>query len=222
MICPLYDAIKEALYPEPNNNLISMIEGIREVRFSKRLACIHCGRLSLKRNGKYRSRQRYLGKDCRKTFNLSGSPISGTHYPHKWLSYFEMMIEGKGKSLPKIALELEIHISTTFYWRHKILNAIRSIGHQLLQGIVESDETYVLESEKGKKGGIENRKSRKRSGSAKKQGISNEQMCIVVANDRSDGIVSKLAGCGRFTSTQMNDALHVLIPQLIVKLLRTK
>jgi transposase-like protein len=65
----LFDAIKETLYPEPKSNLINMIEGIREVRFSNGLACIHCGSLSLKRNGKDRSRQRYLCKDCGKTFN---------------------------------------------------------------------------------------------------------------------------------------------------------
>lgn len=142
---------------------------------------------------------------------MSGSPISGTHHPHKWLRYFEMMVEGGGKSLPKIANELEIHVSTAFYWRHKILNAIRSIGHKQLQGIVESDETYFLESEKGKKGGIPTRKSRKRGGSATKRGISDEQICIVVANDRSGGIVSRLAGRGRITSTQMNMVLGNLI-----------
>ncbi|EEL50766.1 hypothetical protein bcere0022_19190 [Bacillus cereus Rock3-44] len=32
-----------------------------------------------------------------------------------------------------------------------MLNAIRSLGHQPLEGIVESDETFFLESDKGKK-----------------------------------------------------------------------
>ena len=39
----LFDAIKETLYPERKNNLINMVDGIREVRFSNGLACIHCG-----------------------------------------------------------------------------------------------------------------------------------------------------------------------------------
>lgn len=208
----LYDAIKDTLYPEQKANITNMIDGIREVRFSNGLACIHCGSLSLKRNGKYRSRQRYLCKDCGKTFNdMSGSPLSGTHHPHKWLRYFEMMVEGKGKSLPKIALELEIYISTAFYWRHKTLNTIRSLGHTTLRGIVESDETYFLESEKGKKGGIPHRKSRKRGGSAQKRGINNEQICVVVANDRNGGIFSQLAGRGRITSVQINQTLGKLI-----------
>jgi len=59
----------------------------------------------------------------------------------------------EGVTLPKIAEELEIHTSTAFYWRHKILNALRSLGFAKLRGIIESDETYFLESDKGKKDG---------------------------------------------------------------------
>ncbi len=49
-----------------------------------------------------------------------------------------MMVEGC--TLPKIAKRLKIHISTAFYWRHKILFALRSMGYQMLKGIIESDE----------------------------------------------------------------------------------
>jgi hypothetical protein len=42
-----------------------------------------------------------------------------------------MMIEGV--TLPKIAEELQIHISTAFYWRHKILNTLRSLGFTTAQ-----------------------------------------------------------------------------------------
>lgn len=175
----LYDAIKDTLYPEQKTNIISMVENIRGVRFSNGLACIHCGSLSLKRNGKYRSRQCYLCKDCGKTVNdRSDSPLSGTHHPHKWLRYFEMMVENNGKSLPKIAQELEIHVFTAFYWRRKILNATCFIGHNQLRGIVESD--------KGKKGSIAHHKSRKRDGSAQKRGVSNEQICVGVATQYLD------------------------------------
>ncbi len=57
-----------------------------------------------------------------------------------------MMVEGY--TLPKISEALEIHISTAFYWRHKILNAVRSLGNQTLKGIVESDETFFLEKKR--------------------------------------------------------------------------
>ncbi len=69
-----------------------------------------------------------------------------------------MMVDGY--TLPKITDVLKTHSSTAFYWRHKILNALRSLGHSKLKGIVESDETYFLESHKGKKD-ISHREARK-------------------------------------------------------------
>ena len=71
---------------------------------------------------------------------MNGSPLSGTKYPHKWLKYIEMMVDEC--SLRTIAKELKIHLSTAFYWRHKVLFALQSLGHQKLSGIIESDETF--------------------------------------------------------------------------------
>jgi transposase-like protein len=201
----LFQAIQTALFPESREDIASMVGDIREMRFSSGLACVHCGSISVKRNGKYRSRQRYLCKDCGKTFNdMTASPISGSHYPHKWLKYFKLMLEGV--SLPKIAEELGIHVATAFYWRHKILNALCSQGFTTLKGIIESDETFFLESDKGNRR-ITHRKSRKRGGVARKRGISNEQISVIVAHDRNGNILSKVAGRGRITADEIDQAL---------------
>lgn len=64
------------LFPEPKSYISKMVREVRETRFSKGLACVHCGSMSIKRSGKYRSRQRYLCKDCGKSFNdMTGSPL---------------------------------------------------------------------------------------------------------------------------------------------------
>jgi hypothetical protein len=135
---------------------------------------------------------------------MTASPLSGTHYPHKWLKYFKLMLEGV--SLPKIADELKIHVATAFYWRHKILNALRSQGFTTLTGIIESDETYFLESDKGKRN-ITHRKPRKRGGAARKRGISKEQISVIVAHDRSGNILSNVAGRGRITADEIDQVL---------------
>lgn len=81
----LLEAIKNTLFPE-NTNLTGMLKEIRETRFSSGMACVHCGSKAVKRNGKYKTRQLYLCKDCGKSFNdTTASPLSGTHYPQKWL-----------------------------------------------------------------------------------------------------------------------------------------
>lgn len=91
----------------------------------------------------------------------------------------------KGFSLRKCAeiLHKEVTHVTLFYWRHKILAALKQISTEDFKGIVEMDETYFLFSEKGKRN-IADRKPRKRGGKAKYRGISNDQVCVLVARDR--------------------------------------
>ena len=201
----LFFAMKEDLFPDSTTNISNKIVDIREKRFSNGLSCVHCGSMSVKRNGTYKARQRYLCKDCGKSFNdITGSPLSGTKYPYKWLKYIQMMIDGC--SLRTIAKELKIHLSTAFYWRHKVLFSLQSLGHKKLFGIIESDETYFLESEKGKKK-ITHRKPRERGGVASKRGISKEQICVVVAYDRNGQIFSEVAGKGRITALEIDAVL---------------
>jgi hypothetical protein len=130
--------------------------------------------------------------------------MARTHYPDKWVRYVDCMVQGM--SLPKIADKLDIHVSTAFYWRHKILSTLQKIDLPSLHGIVEADETYVLESKKGKNQvkNLGTRDARKRGGVATKRGISDEQVCVVVAIDRQKNVVAKTSGCGRPTSEQID------------------
>ncbi len=102
-----------------------------------------------------------LCRDCGKFFNdLTNTPISGTRYLGKWSTFFHLIVEGY--TLPKIAKRLKIHLSTAFYWRHKVLFALRSLRFQTLKGIFESDETFFKESFKGRE--VIDRKAKKRGG----------------------------------------------------------
>ena len=64
-----------------------------------------------------------------------------------------------------------------------------------MAGIVEGDETFILESFKGKRSGMP-RKSRKRGGKSAKRGLSAEQIPVLVARDRqgatTDAVLPKL------------------------------
>ncbi|SDG46009.1 ISXO2-like transposase domain-containing protein [Paenibacillus sp. cl6col] len=133
----LFQAIKDTLFPEPKEDIANMVGEIREVRFSNGLACVHCGSVNNKRNGKYRSRQRYICKGCGKSFNdMTESPISGTHYPHKWLKYFQMMVDGV--TLPKIAEELErcfekeVVLCTDSATNYKAFAKQKGIPHEMI------------------------------------------------------------------------------------------
>jgi len=68
------------------------------------------------------------------------------------------------------------------------------------------DETYFLFSEKGKRN-ISDRKPRKRGGKAKYRGISNDQICVLVARDRQKMTFSGVLGRGRIHTPKLDDAI---------------
>lgn len=91
----LFEAMKQDLFPDDPDKITSLLKSIREARFASGLGCVHCGSTSVKRNGKYRSRQRYLCSGCGKSFNdMTNTPFSGSRYPEKWVKYIELMVEG--------------------------------------------------------------------------------------------------------------------------------
>ncbi len=102
----------------------------------------------------------------------------------------------EGMSLRKSERIVGVSHVTLFYWRHKILNALKLDEINALTGIIEMDETYILESQKGNKN-ITHRKPRKRGGKSQYRGISNEQICILVARDRNKNTISKVSSRGR-------------------------
>jgi transposase-like protein len=191
-------------YPILKGKLTSL-ESIREACFHDGLRCPHClTHGSFKKNGTYRGRQRYFCHACRRTFNdLTGTPVHQTHYLDKWPEYLKCMEQGL--SIRKSAKRVCISVPTSFAWRHKILHALFEIKNQALEGIVEVDETYVLYSEKGKRN--LQRKARKRGGSAQKRGISNEQVCVLVARDRTKQTISEAVTLGRLDAERLDQTI---------------
>ena len=78
--------------------------------------------------------------------------------------------------------------TTAFRWRHRFLSALNLDKPACLSGMVEADETFILESFKGKRGDLP-RASRKRGGRAAKRGLSAEQIPVIVARDRTGATI---------------------------------
>ena len=79
--------MKQDLFPDDPNKITSLLKSIREAHFASGLGCVHCGSTSVKRNGKYRSRQRYLCNDCGKSFNDMTN--TAFYWRHKILNALE-------------------------------------------------------------------------------------------------------------------------------------
>ena len=148
--------------------------------------CPHCASEGAVSRGMARGLRRYQCKGCGRTFNaLSGTPLSGLHHKERWLSFGASL--AKGETVKASAARCDVAVSTAFRWRHRFLAAARS-DSEVLKGIVEADESYVLESRKGARG--LGRKARRRGGKAKKRGLSREQVPVLMAADRSGTTVS--------------------------------
>ena len=198
----LFNFLAEILSASP----LSMME-CRESRFSKGQVCPHCEGTHVIKYGMIKSQQRYQCKTCHRTFtDFTKSSLSHSHLPlATWLEYTKCMI--LGLSIRKSAERVNVSVKTSFYMRHKILDAIRLfLGVGNLEGIIEMDETFFPLSFKGnhKKSGFNMpRESRKRGGEVEKRGISSEQVCVATAIDRNGNLVMELLCLGRMKTVDI-------------------
>ena len=147
--------------------------------------CPHCAGREIVAWGRADGRARYRCKTCGRTFNaLTKTPMARLRKMERWLEYASAMIEGT--SLAKAAQRCGVHASTAFRWRHRFLGAPALDKPKTLTGVVEADETFILESFKGRRSDFPRRRPpRQRGGKAKHPGLYLENIPILVARDRA-------------------------------------
>lgn len=166
--------------------------------------CPHCSHPKYVRFGKDKGALRYKCKSCQRSFTeYTGTWMAGIHKKEKIVDYLKLMIQEK--SLDKIVLELGINKKTAFDWRHKILASLSNKDEDFFSGITESDESFMLRSEKGMK--VEYRKPRKRGGKSKKRGISKDHVAIIATQDRNSLLDLSVATLGRITKADIENAI---------------
>jgi transposase-like protein len=144
--------------------------------------CPHCAGREIVGWGRSDGLLRFRCKSCGRTFNaLTKTPMARLRKKEKWLAHAGAMIEGK--SLAKTAALCGIHPTTAFRWRHRFLRAPSSDKPRGLRGIVEADETFVLESFKGRWSDLP-RAARKRGGTARHPGSYQDNVPVLIARDR--------------------------------------
>jgi transposase-like protein len=172
-------ALPDALDGAPEESLAARIGRVRNESFG----CPHCGLREIRPWGRAGGRPRYRCVACRKTFNpLTGTPLSRLHYQDRWREQARALIDGD--TLSKAAERCDIDRTTAFRWRHRFLAALTLDKPRRLSGIVEADETFMLESFKGRRRNLP-RPARRRGGRATQRGLSKEQIPVIVARDRS-------------------------------------
>ena len=130
--------------PEGAASLAAVELGVDDER-----RCPHCGAGGAVSRGTARGLRRFRCKDCGKTFGaLTGTTLSGLHHTERWLAFGTSLAEGE--TIKEAAGRCGIAPRTAHRWRHRFLAAVRQAPDRLA-GIVEADESFVLESRKGKR-----------------------------------------------------------------------
>jgi transposase-like protein len=133
----------------PGESLLSDIGRGRIAQFG----CPHCGGDDIRPWGKASGKPRYRCVGCGRTFNpLTGTPLAGLHYPDRWRDQARALISGE--TIAQAAERCGVDYTTAFRWRHRFLEALNRDRPASLSGIVEADETFILESFKGKRRGL--------------------------------------------------------------------
>ncbi len=158
------------------------------------MGCPHCGGRKLQRWGKASGLARYRCGNCRRTFNaLTKTPLARLRKKELWQDHTKALMTGE--SLANAADRCGVATTTAFRWRHRFLSAPSLDKPRQLTGIVEADETFILESFKGRRSDLP-RAARKRGGKAAAPGLSEEQIPILIARDRTsatfDAVLPKL------------------------------
>src|SRR5271157_5112708 len=163
-----------------------------EQRVSEARKCPRCGAAHIRRYGVEHGLQRHRCVGCGRTFNaLTGTPLARLRKKECWASFANSLQQSH--SVREAARQAGVAKNTSFRWRHRFLRLDKDTLKQKLTGIVEVDESFVLESRKGERGLP--REARKRGGKAQKPGLSDEQTPVLIARDRHgdqvDGVLAK-------------------------------
>ena len=188
------------------SDLIKLRKEVQQTRYSNgHFECPVCHGTHVVKNGTRNGVQRYLCRSCNKPFsNQTSTPTAYSKKKAKvWIEYIGCMMAGY--SIRKCAEICNINIATSFFWRHKIMNALASfvnIGE--VDGLVEADETFFRFSKKGNrtKGrtygkGASMPKKKKSKKVHKKRGLSKQQVAVGTALDRHGNLLIGLIGRGR-------------------------
>lgn len=121
----------------------SCIRYLEKVRWGKTPACPYCGSINTYPMPK---ELRHHCNDCRVSFSVTVNTIfHRTHLPlQKWFLAISLIINAKkGVSARQLARHLHVNRNTGWRIAMQIREAMKSNQLEMLQGIIEMDETYI-------------------------------------------------------------------------------
>lgn len=184
------------------------IRELIEAPQEQKRTCPHCESNHIYRHGKSDGLQRYRCVDCGKTYNaLTHTPLARLRKKELWLHHLDLMLQSC--VLREVSKEMKVSLTTAFRWRHRFSTWLEQDVSGHLEGIVEMDETYFKQSQKGCR--AIDRAPHKRGEPALKRGLSREQVCVFTARDRSRHSIELIAGTGPASGSWLTGKIAPLV-----------
>ena len=177
--------------------------------------CPRCGSVAIVKKGKSRNgEQRYLCRDCGRTFSGSTDRILGTSkLPREtWMAYAECFV--LMLPLRECAGRCGVCLKTAWTMRHRLIECLKEYSPEFHVGqgqACELDETYFPESFKGNhsKGPFTlPRKARHRGKQVHRRGLSREQICVMTGVSDTDATFFEVSGRGVVSRKRAAEALR--------------
>ena len=170
--------------------------------------CPHCGEAARHRHGTSCGLQRYRCVGCRRTYTaISGSPLARLKHRTRWLKYaFALTIQ---MTVRQAAAHCQIAKNTSLHWRHRFTEALASFNDKSLSGVIEADETFFRESQKGAR--KLDRPAFKRGTPAVRAGEKQRLIAVLIVRDRSRTTFAQQLSS--HSQEEIYKVLNKLVPQ---------
>lgn len=217
-----FKSVVEHYSQKQNSDFSATLSQITTSNFEQRLeqlningTCPECDSNCVVKNGKRNHIQQFKFKDCGKRFTrFTGTILEKTRWHWDiWIKVLEMTINSYPIQDMINVLESDygctgINYKTVWFWRLKLIHALAEMPMPKLTGVVQVDETFVRESQKGSRaltstiGKNAYRKPRYGRQPSQYGVMGSEFANVITAVDSRGFCVCKVAGLGKVSSEQ--------------------
>lgn len=186
--------------------------------------CPECSSTQIVKNGTIHHLQRYKCKKCKTTFTLTTDTfMEGTNWTWEmWVKLLQMTMNTVAVNKMKDTLEHDygmtgISRNSILLARHKLINAMALMPTPTLSGVIQVDETFFRENQKGTRTDlgkelinvipniVEKRLPRRGYSPSRLGVMSSEYCCVVCAVDNNNRAVSVVTSMGRADPQMFTD-----------------
>ena len=225
-----YVAHTETNFDDEMKRLVTINLQNRLEKLGVNSTCPKCGSSVIVKNGnRANSIREYKCKECNGKFTLfTGTILEKTRWHWDvWVKVLEMTLNNYSIERTVNVLEKDYHCvgidpKTVWLWRLKLIHAMAACPMPLLTGIIQVDETFIRESQKGSRNlhseiKKETRKPRYGRVPSKLGVMGPEFATVTTAIDNRGYCVCKVSGLGKLTPEQFLDLFeqHFQSPSFI-------